>query len=156
LLLAIALIFVLFAGGFSIKRSDLTPVFAPTMTLATSIGKLADLLGLSFKEKPKNKQKMELVTVHDTNYELIELFIDPDLFSSSASLASLELPSDVSVTMIARKDKIIAPRGNTVLKPGVILTILVEEDKIGSITESILARFETGTSKEAAHAAQLS
>jgi len=57
LLLAIALIFVLFAGGFSIKRSDLTPVFAPTMTLATSIGKLADLLGLSFKEKPKNKTK---------------------------------------------------------------------------------------------------
>jgi len=31
----IALVFVLFAGGFSIKRSDLKPVFAPTMTLAT-------------------------------------------------------------------------------------------------------------------------
>lgn len=107
----------------------------------TSIGKLADLLRLSSKEKPKTKQKMELVTVHDTNYELIELFIDPESYPGSASLASLELPPDVSVTMVARKDKIIAPRGNTILKPGDILTILVEEDRVGSITESILSHF---------------
>ncbi|MFA6366280.1 MAG: cation:proton antiporter, partial [Candidatus Hydrogenedentales bacterium] len=31
----IALVFVLFAGGYSIKRSDLKPILPPTMTLAT-------------------------------------------------------------------------------------------------------------------------
>jgi len=114
----------------------------------TSICKLADLLGLSSKEKPKNNQKMELVTVHDTNYDLIELFIDPDLYAGSASLSSLALPTDVSVTMISRKDKILAPRGNSVIKPGDILTILAEEDKVTEVTSSILAHFEETKAEE--------
>jgi cell volume regulation protein A len=108
----------------------------------TSIGKLADLLGLSSKEKPKTNQKMELVTVHDTNYDLVELFIDPDLYHGSASLSSLALPTDVSVTMISRKDKIIAPRGNSIIKPGDIITILAEDHKVSEVTGSVLSHFE--------------
>jgi cell volume regulation protein A len=114
----------------------------------TSIGKLADILGLSSKEKPKNKQKMELVTVHDTNYELVELFIDPDLYGGSASLSSLALPAEANVTMISRKDKIIAPRGGSIIKPGDVLTILAEEDKITQVTDSILSRFDEAKAEE--------
>ncbi len=108
----------------------------------TTIGKLADLLKLSEREKPKTKQKMELVTVHDTKYELVELFIDGDLYRGESSVASLELPADATITMISRKDRIIAPRGSTVIRPGDILTVLVEEQHISEVTNRILLRFE--------------
>jgi len=108
----------------------------------TTIGALAGVLKLSAKEKPKAKQKMELVTVHDTKYELVELFIDGDLYGGESSLSELALPPDSSVTMIARKDRIIVPRGNTVIRPGDILTILAEEDRAGEVTDQVLSRFE--------------
>ncbi|MDP2790376.1 MAG: potassium/proton antiporter [Rectinemataceae bacterium] len=108
----------------------------------TTIGKLADLLKLSEREKPKNKQKMELVTVHDTKYELVELFIDGDIYKGESSVASLELPADATITMISRKDRIIAPRGNTILRPSDILTILVEEERISEVTNLVLSHFE--------------
>ncbi|PKL06859.1 MAG: potassium/proton antiporter [Spirochaetae bacterium HGW-Spirochaetae-9] len=108
----------------------------------TTIGKLADLLKLSEREKPKNKQKMELVTVHDTKYELVELFIDGDLYKGESTVASLVLPADATITMISRKDKIIAPRGNTMLHPGDILTILVDEGRITEVTNHVLSKFE--------------
>ena len=36
---------------------------------------------------------MELVTVHDTKYELVELFIDGDLYGGESSLSELALPA---------------------------------------------------------------
>ncbi len=108
----------------------------------TTIGKLADLLRLSARETPKAAQKMELVTVHDTKYELVELFIDGDLYGGESSLAELALPPDSTITMIARKDRIIIPRGNTVIRPGDILSILVDEGRTADVTSHVLARFE--------------
>jgi len=134
------------AAGLDPDHQILNIIFlAVTLSIliqGTTIGKLAELLGLSAKEQPKAKQKMELVTVHDTKYELVELFIDADLYRGEASLSKLELPSDVAITMIARKDKIIAPRGNTVIRPGDILTILVEKEKVGEVTSRVLSRFD--------------
>ena len=108
----------------------------------TTIGKLADLLKLSEREKPKNKQKMELITVHDTKYELVELFIDGDLYGGESSLAELSLPPESTITMIVRKERIIVPKGNTVIKPDDILSILVDEGMIADVTNHVLAKFE--------------
>lgn len=119
--------------------------FAVTLSIlfqGTTIGPLATFLGLSAKLKPRTKQKMELVTVHETKFELIELFIDGDLYRGESTLSNLGLPPYATITMISRKDRIIAPRGSTVIRPGDILTILVEEENVGVIKEGILSRFE--------------
>lgn len=85
---------------------------------------------------------MELVTVHDTKYELVELFIDGDLYGGESSLAELSLPPESTITMIVRKERIIVPKGNTVIKPDDILSILVDEGMIADVTNHVLAKFE--------------
>ncbi|QQO09258.1 potassium/proton antiporter [Breznakiella homolactica] len=107
----------------------------------TTIGKFADILKLSTKERPKSKHKMELVTIIDTSYDLIEVFIDPDVYCGSCPVEDLELPSDSTITMITRNNKIIAPRGGAKLEPGDIVTLLVDERKIDEITQHIFDKF---------------
>jgi cell volume regulation protein A len=107
-----------------------------------TIGRLAALLGLVTRETPRAEQKMELVTVHDTPFVLVELFLDPEICRTEATLASLDLPHEVAVTMITRKDRILAPRGSTRIQPGDILTILLEESKKDEMTKRILSHFD--------------
>ncbi len=108
----------------------------------TTIGKLAEILKLNTKEAPKPEHSMELVTIHETNYDLVELFIDSERYAGSCKVSALELPPECTITLITRKDKIIAPRGNTDIKPGDIITLLMEEQMIPDVTKSILDKFD--------------
>lgn len=134
------------AAGLDPDREILNVVFVAVclslLVQGTSIGWVADLLGLSLKEKPRPKQRMELVTVHDSRYELVEVFVDEERYTGESTLSALNLPPEVSVTMIARRDRIIVPRGKTLVRPGDILTLLVEEDRVEEMAAKVLAGFE--------------
>lgn len=119
--------------------------FAVTLSIlfqGTTIGKLAEFLGLLAKKKPSNAQRMELVTVHDTKYELAEIFIDESLYEGETRLADIHLSPDTTITMISRKNRILAARGATLIRPGDILTVLAEEDKIETVTAKVFAAFK--------------
>lgn len=118
--------------------------FAVTLSIliqGTTIGKLADILKLTRKPRLKPDQTMELVTIHDTDYELVQIFIDRDLYSGERKISEIDLPPGVTITMVNRDNTIIAPRGSTVIYPGDILSVLVSEEKIKMITGQILGCF---------------
>lgn len=108
----------------------------------TSIGAVAKFLKLAAQKTPRKGQKMELVTIHDTKFELAEVYIDPRMYKGQAVLADIGLPLETTVTMIARGDSIIAARGATTLLPGDIVTLLVEEHRAEEASRQILDSFQ--------------
>ncbi|TXT50862.1 MAG: cell volume regulation protein A [Spirochaetes bacterium] len=118
--------------------------FAVTLSIlvqGTSVGSVARFLRLTAKEKPRKTQKMELVTVHDTKYELAEVYVDPQLYEGEVYVSDIGLDQEATVTMVSRGERILAPRGNTALSPGDLVTILVEEHKIEEASRLILEKF---------------
>lgn len=118
--------------------------FAVTLSIlfqGTTIGKLAELLNLSGKNIRKVKQTMELVTVHDTNYELIEIFVDDEIYRGECKISDLSLPVGTTITMINRNNSVIAPSGKTIILPGDVLSVLIENTKVEEGTNEILRMF---------------
>ena len=116
--------------------------FAVTLSIiiqGTTIGKLADSLKLSGKNRKKPGQTMELVTVHDTDYELVQIFIDNDVYAGACRISDMELPAGVTITMVNRNNTIIAPRGSTIVTPGDILSVLVSQKDVKKVTMKVLS-----------------
>ena len=111
------------------------------MIQGTTISKFAEKFKLFIKGKNKSAQTMELVTVFETNYELIEVEIDENIFLKGCLISELNMEKDATITMINRKNKIIVPSGEVKILPGDIVFLLVQHEKIDEVTENILAKF---------------
>ena len=116
-------------------------VLCSILTQGTTIGRLADALGLAVKGQKKSRQSMELITAHETSYELIEVYIDDDLYQGECRIMDLSLPVGTTITMINRDDVIIAPAGKSRLLPGDILSLLVDIGNVDSAVGEILSKF---------------
>lgn len=101
--------------------------------------RLLKLTGNGFK---KTINMMQLVNIHDTDYELIEVYVDEEFYRGERKISDLSLPMGTTVTMINRNNSIIAPSGQTVIKAGDIVFILTEKNKIKEVTDIILGKFE--------------
>jgi cell volume regulation protein A len=108
----------------------------------STITKLADKLKLAGKAKPQPKQIMELVALHNSEAELIEIDIDDRIYSGSVSVSTFELPKETTITMVNRNDKIIAPTGKTDIMAGDILFVLVKTNEVENVASEILGRFK--------------
>jgi cell volume regulation protein A len=107
----------------------------------TTIGAIADRLGLTVRSRPRPSQVMELVTVHTSDLELCEISIDDDLYEGSVLISSLVLPKATTITMINRNDEIIAPQGSTEILPGDVLYVLVKNTNAELVSSEIIGRF---------------
>lgn len=114
----------------------------------TTIGKLADILKLNNKKKIDVKHLMELVTLHNIDYELIEIFIDDEIYEGGCKISDLNLPLNTTITMINRNNEIIAPSGQTTILPGDVLFVLVEKNNIEKTTNQVFSKFFEKKSSE--------
>jgi cell volume regulation protein A len=134
------------AGGVENSHQIFNIVFfAVTLSVliqGTTIGKLAELLKLIVKAKPQSTHSMELVTILDSDLELTEIHIDEDFYTGQATVSMLDLPAEATITMINRKNNILAPRGATVLMPGDIIFVLASPKDIEMIRNVILGSFQ--------------
>lgn len=108
----------------------------------STIVKLADMLKLTGKSKPRPKQFMELMTLQKNDLELIEFSIDDDIYKGTTLVSAIKLHPGTTITMINRNDRIIAPRGDTKICAGDVLYILVKTENIENVTSEILKCFE--------------
>jgi cell volume regulation protein A len=121
-----------------------TIFFAVTLSVTIQGGTLPllkKLLGLKMKQKRKHTSSMQLVTIHNTTYELLEIHLDETLYEGECKVADLQLPQGVTITMITRKDGVIAPSGQTIIRPGDTLFVLAEDSKKGEVLHAILSHF---------------
>jgi cell volume regulation protein A len=107
----------------------------------TTLVPLARKLGLLTKDRNKLPKILELVTVQDTNYEIIEVFIDDEYYEGTCLVRDLKLPPGTLITFINRQGKIIAPSGSVEIHPNDVLTVLVEKRYIDMIPVEILRSF---------------
>lgn len=121
-----------------------TVFFAVTLSVViqgSTIGALADWLGLSRKVKEKHVQTMELVTMQQSNLQLVEIVIDEEEYHGQAVVAELGLPAEATITMVNRKETLLAPRGKTVLCAGDVVFVLVSPEMVETVKERVLAAF---------------
>lgn len=133
------------AAGLDPEHTIFNIVFlAVTLSIlvqGTTIGRLADLLGLSEKKSLKPRQTMELFTVHDTDYELMELTIDACAYEGRCRVMDLGLPLGTTITMVNRDNSIIAPSGQTEILPGDTLSLLVDRSRTEETAAAVLNCF---------------
>jgi len=110
-----------------------------------TITKLADKLKLAVKARSRPKQVMELVALHNSGMELVEIDVDDEIYNGEALVSSLHLPRGTTITMINRDDKIQAPTGQTIIKAGDILYVLVRTEEKENVMEEILRHFRSNT-----------
>jgi potassium/hydrogen antiporter len=110
-----------------------------------TITKLADKLKLAVKARSRPRQVMELVALHNSGMELVEIDVDDDIYNGEALVSSFHLPRGTTITMINRDDKIQAPTGQTVIKAGDILYVLVKTGEKDNAMEEILRHFRSNT-----------
>jgi len=121
----------------------------------TTLLPLARKLGLTTKDRNKVPKMLELVTVQDTNYEIIEVFIDAEFYEGSCLVKDLNLPPGTLITFINREGKVIAPSGAVEIKPNDTLTVLVEKRNIDMIPIEIKRGFmHKGRGGQEAHPEQ--
>jgi potassium/hydrogen antiporter len=75
-------------------------------------------LGLQKAEPPAPQAVLAIESRLPLEGELLSFYIDDALVVSGVSLEDLDFPDGSSVTLIVRGNRLIPPRGSTVLKPG--------------------------------------
>jgi cell volume regulation protein A len=121
----------------------------------TTLVPLARKLGLTTKDRNKVPKMLELVTVQDTNYEIIDIYIDDEIYEGSCLVKDLNLPPGTLITFINREGKVIAPSGAVEIKPNDTLTVLVEKRNIDMIPLEIKRGFmHKGKGRQEADAEQ--
>lgn len=133
------------AAGLDPDREIFNMVFF-TVTLSiigqgTGIFALAKKLNLLSKEKNAAPRLVELVTVQDTNYEIVEVRIDEEYYDGSCLISELTLPPGTLIILINRVGELITPSGKVEILPKDILTVLVEKQHIEMLPVEILKSF---------------
>jgi cell volume regulation protein A len=123
-------------GGRDLFNIVFFAVALSVIVQGTTVGKLADWLGLSRKAKAKPRQAMELVTFQDSELELCELPAE-GVAGSHAKVSELGLPKGATITMINRNEQIIAPRGSTEIEPGDVLYVLTRSSERDLVARAI-------------------
>jgi cell volume regulation protein A len=130
-------------GGREIFNLVFFAVGLSVLFQGTTVGKLADLLGLSLPSRPKPRQAMELVTFHESDQELCEVSVDGK--GPPVQVSELGLPPGVTITMVNRQEQIIAPRGSTEITGGDVLYVLLKDSDREAV-EALLAQRFNGSS----------
>lgn len=99
-------------------------VLTSALIQGATISPLADKLGLSGGPKTQAMYSLELVSMGKTNSEIIELQLDEFSSVIHKKIHEISLPKECLITAVIRGEKLITPRGNTILNPGDILYVI--------------------------------
>jgi len=128
------------AAGLAVGQDVFNMVFfAVLLSIAvqgSTLGALARWLKLTYPMRPKPLFNLELVTMSESDFDLIVVDLPDPQGSIGQSIADLRLPDGAVITLITRGIFLIAPKGSTHLHGGDQVTVLAhasEEDMIRSV-----------------------
>ncbi|MCM3760367.1 potassium/proton antiporter [Alkalihalobacillus oceani] len=100
-------------------------VLTSALIQGSTISFFAEKLHLTGTQKPTPLHSLELVSIGKANAEIIEIEISENNIVVDQSLAEISFPKDVLVNAIIRQGDLITPAGDTRLRAGDILYVLV-------------------------------
>ncbi|MEC2073336.1 potassium/proton antiporter [Alkalihalophilus marmarensis] len=136
---AVPIVLATFPMTMGVENSQLffNVVFFVVLTSAliqgSTISYFAEKLGLNGPEKVEPPHTLELVSIGKANAEIIEFAVNENMKVAGQALKDLELPSDVLISAVIRNGDLVTPHGETVIKPGDILYILVAKQTIKAL-----------------------
>jgi len=108
------------------KESGIDVVISPPSIVAASIeGAIHDTL-------PEN-----VVQICNGEAELIEIPVGENSEASGKKIKDLSIPKECIISAIVRGQKLIIPKGDTKIKEGDVLSIVVKSEYLGKLLESL-------------------
>ncbi|MFD0961279.1 potassium/proton antiporter [Paenibacillus chungangensis] len=112
-------------------------VLTSALVQGSTVSFVAGKLGLLGKQKAIAPHTLELVSIGKTNSEIIEIDVEEQSPVAGKKIQHAELPEDALITAIVRQDKIITPRGQTVIEPGDVLYVLLPKNSREKIKQQL-------------------
>jgi cell volume regulation protein A len=100
----------------------------------TTMGPLARLLGLTVPARPHSPYSVELHTMRKSDLDMFEIRIDRGSSSEGLRIRDLALPRDALISSLVREERIIPPKGTTVLAADDILFVLAPTRDIEKVS----------------------
>ncbi len=100
-------------------------VLISALVQGSTISMFAEKLGLTGPKKAERPHTLELVSIGKANAEIIEFEVSKESDITNKPLAEISFPKDVLINAIIRSNELITPYGETEIKVGDILYILV-------------------------------
>ncbi|ADC52312.1 CPA1 sodium and/or potassium/proton antiporter (plasmid) [Alkalihalophilus pseudofirmus OF4] len=103
-------------------------VLISALVQGSTIAIFAEKLGLIGPTKIEPPHSLELVSIGKANAEILEFEVSEESNITNKRLAAIDFPKDVLINAIIRTDELITPYGETEIKVGDILYILVSRE----------------------------
>ncbi|MDA8226933.1 MAG: potassium/proton antiporter [Desulfitobacterium hafniense] len=100
-------------------------VLISALVQGSTISLLAKKLGLLGEKKATIPHTLELVSIGKTSSEIVEIDVDEEAYIVGKEIRSANLPEEVLITAIVRNEKIVTPKGSTLIQSGDILYVLL-------------------------------
>ncbi|MGP4071741.1 potassium/proton antiporter [Piscibacillus sp. B03] len=100
-------------------------VLTSALVQGSSINFIAEKLGLMGPVKDTPHHSIELISIAKANAEMIQFQANRDNAVVGRKLKDIEFPKKATISAIVRGDRLITPYGDTEIKPGDFLYILV-------------------------------
>lgn len=112
-------------------------VLTSALFQGTTLPLAARLLRVDAPYEGKRKYPIELEQTDDLNTRLIDFPVPYDSRLIGMPLATVGLPSDSLIALIARNDDFLVPGGRTVIESGDILLILVNNNNLVDVQDTL-------------------
>ncbi|WP_066160681.1 potassium/proton antiporter [Halalkalibacter krulwichiae] len=103
-------------------------VLISALVQGSTIPLFAKKLGLTGPKKIEPPHSLELVSIGKANAEILEFEVSEETKITNKPLATIDFPKDVLINAIIRENELITPYGETEIKKGDILYILVSRE----------------------------
>ncbi|KHF41538.1 potassium transporter [Halalkalibacter okhensis] len=103
-------------------------VLISALVQGSTIATFAEKLGLVGPKKIEPPHSLELVSIGKANAEILEFEVSEETNITNKPLAAIDFPNDVLINAIIRSNELITPYGETEIKVGDILYILVSRE----------------------------
>ena len=116
------------AGGDRIFHIVFFIVVASALVPGGTVGWVTRRLGLQARQPPAPQAVLAIESRLPLEGELMSFYIDEALVVAGATLEDLDFPEGSSVTLIVRGNRLVSPRGATVLQPGDHVYVLAQPE----------------------------
>jgi cell volume regulation protein A len=115
-------------------------VLTSALLQGATLSPLAKKLGLSYGDKINVPHSLELISMGKRNSELIEVRVAAETNIVGKQIKAIQLLEDTLIMTVIRGERIITPKGSTLIEAGDILYVLVKKTQREEVQRILLGK----------------